>query len=374
MVLKTEFAPAERESTEKLMRQNQIFSQNELFFEIANSVSQLFVVLNEQRQIIYGNKVFLDLMGIEALGSYLGKRAGEALNCIHSTQSDGGCGTTEFCKTCGAVNAVLESQTGVKSTKECRIELTKNDALDLQVTATPYTTQGETFTIFVVNDISNEKRRQILERVFFHDVLNSAGGISGLSNIINEISDPEEVSKIANMINRSADDLIGEIQLQRELSAAERGDIELNYSEVSSLSVLRNVKDLYTEHDVTKNKELLIDKKSEEFILETDAVLLKRILGNMTKNALEASLPQKKVTLSCALKDGKCIFSVHNESYIDREIQLQLFKRSFSTKGQGRGVGTYSIKLFGEKYLKGKVGFESTQEKGTTFFIKLDQK
>ncbi|MFA7348153.1 MAG: ATP-binding protein, partial [Desulfurivibrionaceae bacterium] len=48
-------------------------------------------------------------------------------------------------------------------------------------------------------------------------------------------------------------------------------------------------------------------------------------------------------------------------------VQLQIFQRSFSTKGTGRGLGTYSIKLLGERYLKGRVSFTSTPEKGTTF-------
>mgnify|MGYP006293419399 CR=1 len=39
---------------------------------------------------------------------------------------------------------------------------------------------------------------------------------------------------------------------------------------------------------------------------------------------------------------------------------MLLFKRSFSTKGVGRGIGTYSMKLFGEKYLKGKVDFKNS--------------
>lgn len=38
----------------------------------------------------------------------------------------------------------------------------------------------------------------------------------------------------------------------------------------------------------------------------------------------------------------------------------------------GRGIGTYSMKLFGKKYLKGKVDFVITQEKRTTFFIELN--
>jgi sensor histidine kinase regulating citrate/malate metabolism len=50
---------------------------------------------------------------------------------------------------------------------------------------------------------------------------------------------------------------------------------------------------------------------------------------------------------------------------------LQIFQRSFSTKGAGRGLGTYSIKLLGERYLHGTVSFASSAEQGTIFQISL---
>jgi signal transduction histidine kinase len=56
---------------------------------------------------------------------------------------------------------------------------------------------------------------------------------------------------------------------------------------------------------------------------------------------------------------------------MEQDVQLQIFKRSYSTKGSGRGLGTYSIKLLGEKFLKGKVWFESEIEKGTTFYFEI---
>ncbi|MCA1759692.1 MAG: GHKL domain-containing protein, partial [Bacteroidales bacterium] len=87
------------------------------------------------------------------------------------------------------------------------------------------------------------------------------------------------------------------------------------------------------------------------------------------KNALEASPLKATVTLSFHENKDSIQFFVHNSTWIEREVQLQLFKRSFSTKGAGRGIGTYSMKLLGEKYLKGKVWFQSSPEKGTTFFI-----
>lgn len=372
MALKTEFAPAEREGISTLLKQNKLFSKNELFKEITNSVAQMLVVLNAERQIIYANNLFMDGLGYSNVVEFIGKRPGEALKCMHASQTEGGCGTSEYCKTCGAVGVILESQNDNKSTKECRITVENNEALDFEVTATPFKINGEIFSIFVVKDISSEKRRQTMERVFFHDVLNSAGGISGLSSMISEISDPNELSEIAGMINRSADGLVNEIQSQRELSVAEHGEMALNYTDAISIILLKDVQELYLKHEVTIGKEILIKENAEEFVLETDIALLKRILGNMTKNALEASLPNGTVTLSCKKENGQFIFAVHNNSYIERELQLQLFKRSFSTKGIGRGIGTYSMKLFGEKYLKGEVGFKSTPEEGTTFFIKLN--
>jgi len=54
-----------------------------------------------------------------------------------------------------------------------------------------------------------------------------------------------------------------------------------------------------------------------------------------------------------------------------RNVQLQVFNRSFSTKGQGRGIGTYSIRLLVTRYLRGTVDFTSSKEQGTTFRARL---
>jgi sensor histidine kinase regulating citrate/malate metabolism len=62
---------------------------------------------------------------------------------------------------------------------------------------------------------------------------------------------------------------------------------------------------------------------------------------------------------------------VKNEGCIPRELQLLIFQRSFSTKGPGRGVGTYSMRLLGETYLGGIVSFATSLDDGTVFRIRL---
>jgi len=53
--------------------------------------------------------------------------------------------------------------------------------------------------------------------------------------------------------------------------------------------------------------------------------------------------------------------------------QLQIFRRSFSTKGIDRGMGTYSMKLLTE-YLQGEVSFTSSEENGTLFVARYPLK
>lgn len=364
-------APAERSGDKELQHQIKLFKENEELKELANAVSVILVVLNKNRQIIYANKMFVSLLNLTESASILGKRVGEAVSCSSSGLVSSGCGASEFCQTCNAIEAIFESQLGVQSISECQIITQNNDALDWRVTATPYTPNGEMFTIFAIHDISHEKRRKILEKIFFHDVLNSAGGISGLSNYLQLSANTDEIREISQMIKRSADNLIEEIQAQQQLYAAENNDYILNLQVSNSLKILNELRDSYCNHEISGDKTIVISDQADDIDLVTDGVLLKRILGNMIKNALEASVPDGVVIINSSSGSGTITFTVHNSTYIERRLQLQLFKRSFSTKGAGRGIGTYSMKLFGEKYLKGRVWFKSLPETGTTFGIEI---
>jgi signal transduction histidine kinase len=364
-------SPDIRKTNDEIKRQSEIFSQNKILIDLIESLSQMLVVLNNERQIIYANKRYHEFCNLPESELILGKRPGEAINCVNAFVSPGGCGDSDFCKTCGAANAILESHRGIQSTKECRILTQTLESKDIIVTTTPFELEGENFTIFALTDIRDKKRREMIERVFFHDILNSAGSISGLSAILKETKDPEEIAQFAEIICRASKHLVEEIQVQRQLSEAERGALHVEFKEVQALTILSDLKDLYSSQVLAADKTIIIDKNAADLTLQTDPVLLRRILGNMVKNAIEVYNPNTIITLNCTLNNHTVQFSVHNDMVIEKSVQLQLFKRSFTTKGTGRGLGTYSMKLLGEKYLNGKVWFESSEKTGTTFFIEI---
>jgi len=73
--------------------------------------------------------------------------------------------------------------------------------------------------------------------------------------------------------------------------------------------------------------------------LQTDPVVLHRVLLNMAVNALEASAPGDSVRFWLEWREGRPCFFVHNPGVIPEMIQPRIFQRPFSTKRcKGRGT------------------------------------
>lgn len=83
------------------------------------------------------------------------------------------------------------------------------------------------------------------------------------------------------------------------------------------------------------------------------------VIINLCKNALEGAPMDGSVTTGIENCSDNITFWVKNDQVMSEEVQMQLFQRSFSTKGIGRGIGTYSIRLLTENYLKGKIIFSA---------------
>ncbi|NNM67060.1 MAG: HAMP domain-containing histidine kinase [Spirochaetales bacterium] len=365
-----------RANFEELTADYQLILSQKVLVEFLNSLAAKAVVLNDQRQLVWASQEFLQFLNAEKIDDLRGARFGEALHCVNSRTSSDGCGHSESCSVCGALRTVMLSRKQKKKLSgECRITIRNGEfvtSLDLEVTSTPWTLQQRPFLIVTVRDRSSEKRRKALERIFFHDVVNSAGGIQGALQLLSEFSDLNEARDLVDLSRRSSQDLVEEILAFRELKSAEAGQLTARPSAVLVQELLRQTIDRLQHHPIAQGKTIELVDQSGMSTLFTDKLLLERVLINMLKNALEATSLGGRVILKAVLETQEVVFSVHNEGEMPREVQLQIFQRSFSTKDPSRGLGTYSMKLLGEEILRGKVSFRSGPE-GTDFLLRLPQ-
>jgi signal transduction histidine kinase len=371
----TYFASPERSSDPDINSGNALLAEEKSILDVLGAISGIAAILNQNRQIVYANEEFIGFTGLVSLENILGKRPGEAISCIHSENEMAGCGTSKACSVCGAVNAILESQRlGSRTERETGITTISDGKIkswDLRVTSAPVVIREMTFYVFAVQDISNEKRRQNLERTFFHDILNSAGNLNGLLSLLKEGADPLETRELINISEEVSRELIEEIVLHRQIRDAESGDLIVRFENLVASDMLRSAVSRIEAHEVAKKKSVFITDHASSAMVRTDRLLLQRILVNLLKNALEATSENGTVWSEAEEKNGFVRYSIKNDYVIPADVQMRIFQRSFSTRGKGRGIGTYSIKLLGEKYLGGKVDFTSSEAEGTIFYFDL---
>jgi hypothetical protein len=347
-----------------LKKQHQYISKYPLLLQFIDAISTPVMILNKQRQVIYSNRALLSITGKTDIEVVLGMLPGDVFNCTHAVDKHKGCGSTEFCITCGALKSILSAADPLTNVQECRIIKTDNDALDLRVFSSPMNIDGEEFIVFTISDISDEKRRKNLERIFFHDLLNTASTLKAFAFNM-EKAPKEEAEEFRSHLLKLSDKLVDEICAQRDIYAAENNELAVYFSRYNSIVLLN---DIFEQFNYYRNdKKIIIDPEADNCDFFTDKVLIRRILSNMVKNAIEATTANNVVTIGCKKFDEKIELWVHNPGHIEKEIQLQIFQRSFSTKGHGRGIGTYSMKILCENYLKGKISFISSPSEGTIF-------
>lgn len=148
---------------ERIQRQIKIWQNDQSIRLIAEAMPTGVLVLNEYRQAVFSNKLFLQIAGLTTMDELLGKRPGVILGCANADLEEKGCGSSLFCKNCGALRAIATSLHGSVGIEDCFLTRKSGlSALELRVKTTPIDKNGEKFTIFAIEDISMEKERDAL--------------------------------------------------------------------------------------------------------------------------------------------------------------------------------------------------------------------
>jgi signal transduction histidine kinase len=231
----------------------------------------------------------------------------------------------------------------------------------------PLNLAEERVYVVVFHDITSLKWRDLQNRMFLHDLGNMLTGLGYWSEELVEATSENAAAQIIAMVRRMNDSL----ESHRLLSQCESGEMKLSPQRITSDVLVADLHAWFDKGASEAQCEFVIKPVHVALNLVTDMPLLMRVLGNLIKNAIEASEPGRAVTLAILARDDSTTFSVHNAGVIPELVAAQLFKSRLSTKGRGRGLGMYAVQVFGEQLLGGHVEFESTNELGTVFRFTL---
>jgi len=327
-------------------------------------------VLDSNRRIVYVNQSLQKVARHGCEEEVCGLRLGEALECRHAEEPPNGCGSTPACVTCGAVRTITSALQGKSATADARIVRRDGRIFEFRAHTIPFKDGTTRYAILLLTDVTHENRRATLEYLFGDDILNRAMRVHGFAQFLTEIS-PDRLGELKERISNLTGLLVEKIGAYQTLRAAEEGTLTVHPVSLESRGLLEQLVERFHESDVARDKELLVHPQAQNVVFSSDRTLLMHALRALTENALEASAAGERVTLLCTPTSEGVAFEVHNPTAMSYEVQLQMFIRGFSTKGRGRGLGTYTARLFVESYLGGRVGFVSNTESGTTFRIEL---
>jgi len=317
---------------------------------ILESVPDPAGVFNEHRQLLLCNRAFERARVDEV--SAIGQRPGEILGCVNAPVGPDGCGSSPACATCGSVRVLADSlDKSVSSAGECRIRTQSGSGSDFFVRASPLQFGSATVAMAVFRDAGSDKRREVLERGFFDDLLATASGIAGIADVLTDPNLTHEASEFfRNQLSSLATHLVEEIRAQRRISDAEAGNMAVRPSLVNIRELLTSV--LAAQHADLPNRVINAGSTPDICIL-TDAVILQRVLAILIRNAMEASGAGEPITVWCDAQAETVSFRIHHHARSQHP------------------PGSYSAKLFTERYLGGRLTYVSAEPNGILFSVTL---
>lgn len=302
-----------------MSEQKQLMEQRERFYEqILSSVTSGIIVLDEDMKVVQTNPAAARLLGLPVLSTLqqLDRYGTEVLHVF---------------RTLGAG-------------ERCNIQFsTSKGEVQLLVRASVMQLGDRTVRILALNDIRNELDAKELDswikltRVLTHEIMNSIAPISSLSETFLKRSDVIGTPLYDGIraIHETSTGLISFVDSYRKFSSLQKPSPEPFYL----LDLLHQVEGLTL---VPENIALTLQIEPAELMLYADPNLIRQVLINLIKNAVQAIGGHKgriHVRAYSSADEHVFVYVSNDGPAIPEAEAEQIFVPFFTTRSEGSGIG-----------------------------------
>lgn len=299
--------------------QKQQMVQQEKFYEhIMSAVSTGIIVIDEHDNIMQANPAAAKLLGLPILSNLrqLERYGNDVADLFRLIQT--------------------------KERRQLHLQTDKGE-VDLSIACVRTELDRKAVRILIMNDIHNELDEKELDswikltRVLTHEIMNSMAPISSISDTFMQREDVKdsEIYDGIRAIHETSTGLISFVDSYRKFSALQQPQPEPFYvqeimKQVSSLNI------------VPEHINLNIQVEPNDLMLYADSNLIRQLLINLLKNAVQAIGDHQGRILvhAYADKNEHVFINVSNNGpAISSELARQIFVPFFTTKQDGSGIG-----------------------------------
>jgi CheY-like chemotaxis protein len=214
-----------------------------------------------------------------------------------------------------------------------------------------------------------------VERIARHDLKTPLVSISAAPGLLRAgriVSEHEE--EILGMIESAANRALSMVNLSLDLFRMESGSYVFRPSMVDLRAIASSIALGLSAQAKSKFVRIQIVGACDDMIVEADDSLCYSIIGNLTKNAIEAAPEQSTVTLNIDVDPDNIEIiqlTIHNLGAVPLALRDNFFaKYSTAGKSGGTGLGTYSSHLL-TTVQGGSLQMQSSELDGTCLSLRL---